>query len=233
MIKLEGIHKSFLPVIYSGINQEPLKSLFESILPAISFQPREENIFKVFRMPIDRIKIVVIGQDPYSIPNKASGLCFLNETNKVSNSLKNIYREINSSTDMEGDIHCWEQQGIFLLNSALTVETGNPGSHISYWELFTSTIIRYISYKNPCIWFLWGKMAQKFEKDIYSPFIVKGYDNKLIQDIPISNQYNYILKAPYPVTESYSKGTSGFYGCNHFKYANVILEKLKETKIQW
>ncbi len=233
MKPLDIIHNSWLPVIGEKVYQEPLLSLNEKILPNISFQPKAEDIFKVFRMPLKDIKVVLIGQDPYSTPGDAIGLSFVNGTNKVPASLRIIYKEINNSTGLQGDIKGWEQQGVFLLNSALTVETGKPASHLSYWEDFTKTIIRYISYNNPCIWFLWGKMSQKFKPDINKSFLVKGYNDRTIQDIPITDSYNYIFEAPHPASEAYSGGNSGFYGCNHFIYTNIILEKLRKTKIKW
>lgn len=233
MKPLDIIHSSWLPVIEKEVHQEPLLSLSEKVLPNISFQPDAENIFKVFRMPLKDIKVVLIGQDPYSTPKDAIGLSFVNGTNKVPPSLRNIYKEILDSTGQEGNINGWEQQGIFLLNSALTVETGKPGSHLSYWKNFTENIIRFISYNNPCIWFLWGKMSQKFKSNITNPLLMKDYNEKLIKDLPINNKFNYILEAPHPAAEVYSGGTSGFFGCKHFTYTNLILDKLKKDRISW
>ena len=227
MNKLNIIHSSFLPVISNQVQQEPLKSLFENVLPSNSFQPKEEEIFRVFKMPLNNIRVVIIGLEPSNIPGNATGLSFINGTKEVPSSLSTIYKEIFNSTGLEANINWWEGQGIFLLNSALTVETGNSRSHLQHWELFTKTIIRYISYNNPCIWFLWGRTPRSFQGNIYKPFLVKNYDQKLIKDIPINKQYNYVFRADSPLNESV------FLGCNHFYQANVILEKLKETKIDW
>lgn len=232
MKPLDIIHNSWLPVIGKEVYQEPLLSLNEKVLPNISFQPSAENIFKVFRMPLKDVKVVLIGQDPYSVPGDAVGLSFINGTNKVPPSLRNIYKEILNSTGLQGNINNWEQQGVFLLNSALTVETGKPGSHLSYWRKFTENVIRYISYNNPCIWLLWGRAAQSFKSHITNPFILKGYE-KFIQDLPINDKFNYILEAPHPVAEVYSGGNSGFFGCNHFIYTNFILDKTRKNQINW
>lgn len=227
MKSLNSIHSSFLPIIINQIYQEPLKSLFENILPKTNFQPKEEEIFRVFQMPLNKIRVVIIGLEPSNIPYNATGLSFINGTREVPKSLNNIYKEIFNSTGVKGNINLWEGQGIFLLNSALTVETGNSRSHLPYWETFTKNIVQYISYNNPCIWFLWGNTPRSFLENIYKPFMVDGYDQKLIKDIPINKQYNYVFRTDSPLKES------AFLGCNHFKFTNIILEKLKETKINW
>ncbi len=205
-MKLREIHSSILPVVRNEIYQEPLKSFFESILPQTNFQPKEEEIFKVFKMPLNKIRVVILGTEPITT---------------ISN------KEIFKITYNKVDISSWEGQGIFLLNTALTVETGNSGSHLSYWRTFTENIIRYISYNNPCIWFLWGKVPRSFQGNIYRPFLVEGYNQSLIKDIPVNKQYNYVFRANSFLNEE------AFLGCKHFYQANVILEKLKETKIDW
>jgi uracil-DNA glycosylase len=231
MRPLDIIHDSWKPIL-NKLYQEPISALNNNILPNISFQPKAENIFRVFKMPLKDIKIVLLGQDPYSTPGDAIGLSFVNGTTKTPASLRVIYKEILNSTGKEANIHTWEEQGVFLLNSALTVETGKPLSHINYWRDFTLNLIRFISYENPCIWFLWGKKAQEFEGDIYNSFNATPYAASNIKEIPISN-YNYILKAPHPASEAYSGGKSGFYGCNHFIYSNYILGKLRKSTINW
>jgi len=232
MNPLDIIHSSFNPIL-EYLYQEPLITLNNKILPEISFQPAPNDIFKVFRMPLKDIKVVLLGQDPYSTPGDAVGLSFVNGADKVPPSLRVIYREILNSTGKEGDIKSWEQQGVFLLNTSLTVETGKPLSHSPYWKPFIINVIKYISFHQPCIWFLWGKAAQSFQIYIYHPFDLSKYNNETIMEVPVTNDYNYIFRAPHPASEVYSGGSSGFYGCNHFIYSNIVLIKLRKTNINW
>jgi len=244
----DNIDKSWQPVL-SYLYQEPLKSLNENILSDISYQPNKEDIFRVFEMPLNKIKVVILGQDPYPTPGDAIGLAFATrEDRKIPTSLRVIQTEIMSDPEMFGEIpelfnkntpewktlDHWRKQGVFLLNTALTVETGKAGSHLEYWEEFTKYVISFISVKNPCLWLLWGAKAQRFIPYINScPFHVKGYDKTTIENIPANRDYNYILTASHPAAETYMNGKAGFYGCNHFYYANVILKKLKSKIINW
>jgi uracil-DNA glycosylase len=229
----DKIHKDWLPII-NLLYQEPLKTLSETILPNISYQPKSENIFKVFEVPINTIKVVILGQDPYPTPRDAIGLSFVNGTNKIPVSLRNIYKEIIDSTD--NDIvtpSMWQKQGIFLLNTALTVETGKAGSHLKYWEDFTKKVINHLSISQPCIWLLWGKKAEKFIPYIKNTFNASNYTKEDIEQIPINPDWNYLLVAPHPAAEAYSGGTAGFFGCNHFYNTNRVLNKLNKSTINW
>ena len=244
----EIIDKSWIPVL-SQLHQEPLKSFYEELLPNISYQPLKEDIFRVFEMPVNKIKVVILGQDPYPTPGDAVGLAFATRAErKLPASLRIIIQEIGESvyyfsredfkpTYDDSDwktLDHWRKQGVFLLNTALTVETGKAGSHIKYWEEFTKKVIQYISVQNPCLWLLWGAKVQKFIPSIKScPFMVKGYNKTTIQDIPANNDYNYILTAPHPAAETYLGGKAGFYGSNHFVLVNKILKKNKLKQINW
>lgn len=239
-----NIHESWNPII-PILYQEPLKTLNTVVLPEISSQPRKSDIFNVFSMPVNEIKVVILGQDPYPMPNTAIGRAFaVSEGTKIPASLKNIREEILISLGVESfkkntgenwkTLQHWQEQGIFLLNTALTVETARIGSHLKYWEYFTQRVISHISVENPCIWMFWGKAAQRFIPYInQNPFHVKGYSNVTIQEIPSNVDFNYILTAPHPAAESYSGGKAGFLGCNHFKYANVILNKTKNLTLKF
>jgi len=230
----EQIDESWHEIIFPIIHQEPLKTLNEEILPNISFQPSKENIFRVFNKPLKSIKIVILGQDPYPTSGDAIGLSFINGRNRIPVSLKNIYKEIKDSTNTETvNPLSWENQGVFLLNTALTVETGNAGSHLIHWKNFIRKIIHYISIKNPCIWLLWGKKAEIFSVYINNKFNVKGYDKETIKQIPTNEDLNYIMTAPHPAAESYANGKAGFFGCNHFYYVNEIINNKKLKKINW
>lgn len=254
MNPIEKIHTDWLPVI-NLLYQEPLVSLNENILPNISFQPKKENIFNVFQTPIKNIKVVILGQDPYPTPGDAIGRAFaVSENTKIPVSLRNIKQEIFNENrenfpysdcvlmeqmdnkfnpDNWKTLEHWQEQGVFLLNTALTVETGKAGSHLKYWQEFTKRVISHISSTQPCIWLLWGKKAQEFIPYIKNPYIVKGYDNETIQNIPSNEDWNYILTAPHPAAEAYSGGKAGFFGCNHFMYTNRVLQNLKKAPIYW
>jgi len=242
MNPIEIIDKSWYPVL-SHLYREPLLTLNREILPNIPHQPLKEDIFRVFEMPLNKIKVVVLGQDPYPTPGDAIGLAFATRAErKLPASLRIIQQEIENtvigfSSYLEKDwktLEHWRKQGVFLLNTALTVETGKIGSHIHYWESFMKSVISYISVKNPCLWLLWGAKAQKFIPYIKGcPFQVKGYDRTTIKNIPANYEWNYILTAPHPASEVYANGNAGFYSCNHFYLVNEILKNLKLKSINW
>lgn len=229
--------------ITSLLYQEPLTILKEQILPNCSYQPKKENIFRVFQMPVNKIKVVILGQDPYPIPGNAIGRAFaVSENTKIPAILKIIQKELSDEIPLSipyagkdwKTLEHWQDQGVFLLNTALTVETGRAGSHLKYWEEFTKIVISYISVTQPCIWLLWGKKAEKFIPYInQNPFFVKNYDKETIKSIPSNEDWNYILTAPHPAAEIYIGGKAGFYGCNHFIYTNEILKNLKKQTINW
>lgn len=239
----EVIHESWIPVISAELYKQPLQHLNEEILPNISYQPQSHNIFRAFEMPVNKIKVVILGQDPYPTPGDAIGKAFaVSLDTRVPVSLRNIRQETMSSVG-QYNVYChdnwktlehWSEQGVFLLNTALTVETGKAGSHLKYWEEFTKRIISFIAHTQPCIWILWGAKAQKFRpyisKNIFS---VKGYDINTIKEIPGDDKFNYILTAPHPAAEAYSGGNAGFYGCNHFLFINEILNKTRQSPINW
>jgi len=256
MSPLDKIHNDWLPV-KTLLYQEPLTTLNREILPNISYQPKTENIFKVFERPLSDIKVVILGQDPYPTPGDATGLAFsVSKDTRIPKSLRIIAEEISNSIEIETDslvdkmkplqflsnidlypewrtLEHWKDQGVFLLNTALTVETGKAGSHLKYWEEFTKRVITFISQKQPCIWIFWGAKAQKFSHYVHRPFRVDGYDKETIENLPINPDWNYMLTAPHPAAESYSGGNAGFYGCNHFYYVNSILKNKSLNEIKW
>lgn len=243
MKPIEIFHESWKPLI-KFLNQDPLLTLNSEILPNITYYPRPENIFNVFKLPMSHYKVAILGQDPYPTPNKAIGTAFaVPETEGIPPSLRNIRTEIFNNKgvsfykDMDDPtwktLSHWSSQGVLLLNTALTVEAGKAGSHLDYWELFTSKVIKYLTYHQGLVWMLWGKKAQKFGKFIHNRYPVRGYDVNTIKEIPSDPQLNYILEAPHPAAEAYSGGKAGFYGSNHFIYTNEILENTKRNKVKW
>jgi uracil-DNA glycosylase len=242
MNPFEQFHPSWKPII-GLLHQGLLAELSADILPNCVYYPQKENIFRVFRMPLDKIKVVILGQDPYHGPGQANGLCFaVDGLSRVPPSLEIISKELtnqglkeshNYDTPWKTLAH-WEKQGVFLLNTALTVESTKPGSHIKYWEEFISKVITFIAHNQPCMWLLWGKKAQSYTTQIphKTIFDVKNYSKETIEGIPTSPYFNYILKAAHPAAECY-QSNAGFLGCNHFYYVNKILTKNNQVKINW
>lgn len=201
---------------YYGKLKEEIDKRYEN---SIVF-PEKQNIFKAFSLtPIDNLKVVILGQDPYHGFGQAQGLSFSTPSNiKNPPSMVNILKEINDdlgkkSVCEDGDLTPWAKQGIMLLNTILTVEQGLAKSHHNLgWEIFTDNIIKYISdNKENVIFLLWG-----------SPAISK---TKLID-----KNKHFILTAPHPSPLSVYRG---FYGCKHFSKTNEILKKLNKEEIIW
>jgi len=145
--------------------------------------PQKELVFNVLNLcPLDNIKVVILGQDPYINPNEAMGLSFsVPKTTKIPPSLINIYSElvndpkINLIKPNHGDLTTWVQQGVFLLNASLTVRQKKSNSHYKYWKEFTNNLIKYISKKRKNVVFcLWGNFAK--DKKEY----IKNQDNHYI-----------------------------------------------------
>ena len=182
--------------------------------------PEKQNIFKAFSLtPIENLKVVILGQDPYHGFGQAQGLSFSTPENiKNPPSMMNILKEIKEdlqkdSVCINGDLTPWPKDGVLLLNTILTVEESLPKSHHNLgWEIFTDNIIKYIN--DNCegiVFLLWG-----------TPAISKS---KLI-DI----KKHHILSAPHPSPLSSYRG---FFGCKHFSKTNEILKSLGKKEIIW
>jgi uracil-DNA glycosylase len=241
---LDRVHPSWKP-LFSYLNHEPLLNLNTEILPNTTYYPAKENIFKVFETPLNQIKTVILGDGPYHGAKQATGLAFsVNQGILVPPSLRIIQQEMCQSIPYSGEVSTqendwrtlehWKEQGVFLLNTSLTVKANLPGSHLNYWNNFIKATISYIAINNPCIWLLWGKSAQSYTVNIpvKSLFEVIGYDRTLIEEIPLSPYFNYIFKAPHPLAEYFTKD-AGFLGCDHFYLSNRVLDKLGKQKINW
>ncbi|UFX83136.1 uracil-DNA glycosylase [Candidatus Absconditicoccus praedator] len=179
--------------------------------------PPGEKIFSAFdKCPYDKLKVVIIGQDPYHGPDQANGLAFsVNEGISRPPSLQNIYKEIQNDLGIEmgssGDLGKWAEQGILLLNTTLTVRKGQAGSHKGQgWEEFTDSVIKTISEnKSGIIFLLWGNYAKE--------------KNSLID-----KNKHYILEAAHPSPFSANRG---FFGCKHFSRVNEILKNQGKKEI--
>lgn len=182
--------------------------------------PKGGDIFAAFdRTPFDKVKVVILGQDPYHEPGQAMGLCFsVPQGIAVPPSLVNIIKEINSDLGVNipltgGDLSGWAEQGVLLLNATLTVRAHQAGSHQRHgWELFTDAAIRELSQRRGGIVFLlWGSYAIA-----KSQFIDKGK--------------HHILTAPHPSPLSAYRG---FFGCRHFSKTNELLAAQGQQPIDW
>lgn len=180
--------------------------------------PPQEEIFSAFRhTPFAKVKVVIIGQDPYHGTGQANGLCFsVNEGVKLPPSLLNIYKEIKTDLGFDlpknGALTEWAKQGVLLLNTCLTVRKGEAGSHQKQgWEIFTDAVIRKLNQeKEGLVFLLWGRHAQS--------------KACLLAD------KQFILKAAHPSPLSAYKG---FFGCRHFSKTNEILWSVGKKPIDW
>ena len=183
--------------------------------------PAPKNIFRAFDLcPFEKVKVVILGQDPYHGPRQANGLAFaVDETEAVPPSLQNIFKEIASdcgyqiSTKNDGDLSRWAEQGVLLLNATLTVRAHQAGSHQGQgWELFTDAVIKALSdEREHLVFLLWGNYAK-----------AKGAH--------IDRSKHLVLEAPHPSPFS---AASGFFDCKHFSKANDYLISHNETPIDF
>ncbi len=175
-------------------------------------------IFNAFeRTPFDQVKVIILGQDPYHNPGEAMGLSFsVPRGVRVPPSLKNIYKELNTDIGFEipnhGDLSSWANQGVFLLNSMLTVEKKQPGSHRKIgWQNFTDAVIHLLSQeKSGLVFMLWGNFARS-KSELINP------DKHLI------------LQAAHP--SPLARGA--YFGSRHFSQANEYLKKQGSAPIDW
>lgn len=176
-------------------------------------------IFHAFdATPLDKVKIVILGQDPYHGPGQAHGLSFsVPQGINPPPSLQNIFKELETDTGLRcpshGNLEHWASQGVLLLNASLTVRAGEPMSHAKLgWHLFTDTVIQKLSQvKEHLVFFLWGKFAQE----------------KMVLIDPAKHL---ILKAAHPSPLS---AHNGFFGCGHFSKANDYLARNGIDPIDW
>ncbi len=180
--------------------------------------PAPANIFNAFNLcPLDKVKVVIIGQDPYHEPGQAHGLCFsVLPPTAVPPSLINIYKEIESDlgrpSKTHGDLTDWAKQGVLLLNATLTVQAHQAASHAGKgWEQFTDAVIRATAARDNIVYMLWGAYAQK-KADFVNP------------------EKNLVLKSVHPSPLSAHRG---FFGNHHFSKANEYLVINGKEPIDW
>lgn len=181
--------------------------------------PKGSEYFRALDLtPLDDVKVVILGQDPYHGEGQAHGLCFSVQPGvRTPPSLVNIYKEMEADLGLprarHGFLESWARQGVLLLNSVLTVEMGRAASHQGKgWEGFTDAVIRLVAQKDePVVFLLWGAYAQR----------KAGF---------VDPQRHLVLKAAHPSPLS---AHNGFLGCRHFSQANAFLEAKGRGAIDW
>lgn len=181
--------------------------------------PPAAKIFAAFdACPFDKVKVVILGQDPYHGPGQANGLCFsVNPGVRMPPSLVNIFKEVSSDTGApmpaDGDLSRWARQGVLLLNATLTVEANRAGSHQGQgWEQFTDEVISRLSRdRDHLVFILWGSYAIR-------------------KSALIDQTRHLVLTSPHPSPLSAHRG---FFGNHHFSRANAYLAAAGETPVAW
>lgn len=218
-VKIEESWKKALADEFNKPYFEQLTAFVKSEYATTTVYPEGKNIFNAFNLcPLPNVKVVIIGQDPYHEPRQAHGLCFsVQDGVEFPPSLQNIFKEIESDLGtpipQSGNLERWARQGVFLLNSILTVRAHQAASHANKgWETFTDEVIKQISDKTENVVFmLWGNYAK-----------VKGK--------VIDTKKHLILNTVHPSPLSVYRG---FFGCKHFSRANLYLTEHGKTPINW
>lgn len=198
------------------------KSLYEKVTYAYAhdtvFPPKEELFSAFHYTPLSKVKVVILGQDPYHNFGQAHGFCFSVKPGiEIPPSLQNIYKELENDCGCtipnHGCLISWAEQGVLLLNTVMTVKAHQANSHQGWgWEQFTDAAIRAVNQQDqPVVYMLWGRPAQQ-KKSM------------------ITNPKHLILEAPHPSPLSAYRG---FFGCRHFSKANAYLEANGVTPIDW
>lgn len=217
-----AIEEGWKKILIGEFNSEYFKNLKAFLLEEREKQtiyPPGSKIFSAFNLtPFDKVRVVILGQDPYHGKGQAHGLCFsVPEGIPQPPSLVNIFKEIKEDLGIKipksGNLEKWAQQGVLLLNATLTVRANQAGSHQNKgWETFTDFVIKELSDKKQgLVFLLWGNYAQAKE-----PLI--------------DTTKHHVLKATHPSPFSVHRG---FFGCKHFSKTNEILRKQGFTEINW
>ena len=198
------------------------RSLYEKVRQEYETRtvyPPAEDLFQAFALtPLEQVKVVILGQDPYHEPGQAHGLCFsVRPGVEIPPSLVNIFQELKEDLGCappeSGYLEKWARQGVFLLNTVLTVRAHQAASHRGIgWEQFTDAAIRALNAQDrPLVFMLWGRHA--------------GEKSRLL-----NNPRHLVLTAPHPSPLSAYRG---FFGCRHFSRCNEFLAAQGETPIDW
>jgi len=216
------IEESWKKVLWDEFQQPYFAELKQFLLEEkrkYTVYPPGPMIFNAFnKTPFDKVKVVLIGQDPYHEPGQAHGLCFsVQDGVPHPKSLINIFKELHDDVGFvipqSGNLEKWTEQGVFLLNATLTVRAHEAGSHQNHgWERFTDAAISKLSqHREGLVFLLWGNYAKQ-------------------KEALIDTSKHYILSTVHPSPLSAHRG---FFGCKHFSKTNEILRKLGKTEINW
>lgn len=216
------INKSWDDFLQNEFRQDYFKKLSAFLKKEYAektiYPPKQEVFAAFYYTDLDKVKVVILGQDPYHEPNQACGLCFaIKPGNPLPKSLQNIYREIHDDLGIQmsnsGYLVNWAKQGVLLLNTVMTVERGKANSHKDHgWEQFTDNVIRKLNDQDqPIVFLLWGRNAM----------------NKMPL---LNNPKHLVLTAAHPSPLS---AYNGFFGCRHFSRTNEFLVKNGLKPIDW
>jgi uracil-DNA glycosylase len=213
------VHPSWLP-IFEGLSPEiaAVRNFLEGeTVAGRQWLPEPSQVLRAFNQPLDGVKVVILGQDPYPTPGHSVGLAFCVAPEvSLPRSLANIYSELASDLGVDppsnGDLTPWAEQGVLLLNSALTVGSGVSGSHRGKgWEPITSAVIAALTNRpaGEPVAILWGKDAQAYGS---------GFDSR------------FVITSPHPSPLSARRG---FFGSRPFSHTNELLRQRGQTPIDW
>ena len=210
--------KEFLNSEFSKPYFKELSNFFFFLYENKTIFPKKELVFRAFTTDLNDVKVVILGQDPYHTPGAAEGLAFsVPNSQPIPPSLINIYKEIDSDighhANPTGHLKNWQEQGVLLLNTVLTVEAHKAGSHRGKgWEIFTQATIEYLNSKcDHLVFILWGRDARN-KKSL------------------IDTSKHLVLESPHPSPLS---AYAGFFGNHHFSKANEFLKSHNKTPINW
>ncbi len=217
------MHPSWLAAVGDELETREMQSLRaflrDELRAGRGFYPPADRVFNALATtPLDDVRVVILGQDPYHGPGQAMGLCFSVPAGVAPPpSLRNIFQELHADLGVPvpatGDLTPWAKRGVLLLNAVLTVSPGKPASHAGRgWERFTDRVIAELSARRTGVVFLlWGRYAQQ-----------KG--------AVVDPDRHHVLQAAHPSPYS---AASGFFGCRHFSRANALLEASGTSPVDW
>lgn len=219
---MPAIANDWLPALKPEFRKLYYRELFQKVTNEYrtrTVYPPADDIFNAFHLtPLGKVKVVILGQDPYHEPGQAHGLCFsVKKGVDIPPSLVNIYQELHDdlgcTIPQHGYLTKWAEQGVLMLNTLLTVRAHQAFSHKGIgWEQFTDAAIAAVNkQERPIVYLLWGSPAQR-------------------KAAMLNNPQHLILKSPHPSPLSAYRG---FFGCRHFSQANAFLEAHGETPIDW
>ena len=220
MAGFEGlVHESWLPALEPHANS--LSAIGDFLRQEISagrgYSPAPQQIFAAYQIPLDSVRVLLVGQDPYPTPGHAMGLAFSVEANvkPLPKSLKNIFEELHTDTGCprptSGDLSAWQKAGVMLLNRALTVRVGDAGSHrdIGWQHITNATVLALVERRLPLVAILWGNDAQTLQP--------------LLGNTPCISSVH-----PSPLSAH-----RGFFGSKPFSRANALLVQQQSEPIDW